>query len=119
MKAMARAIGGKIPAVSNGGGYGGRRGGMGGGRGDMGGVAAKATKERQKMRGIILAAGRDDASMTGAEVDSGGRPGPQARVHDRRKETAKSKDTNYQEIAGKFDGKAPGHRGKRVPAGTR
>jgi len=94
---------------SNGGGYGGRRGGMGGGYpgGGHGGYGRRgeSDEERQKMRELFSPPAAMTLSMTGAEVDLvDDRDRKRAFMTDGRK-LQKSKDTNYQEIAAKFDGK--------------
>ena len=90
---------------SNGGGYGGRRGGMGGGRGGYGRRGGESDEERQKMRELFSPPAAMTLSMTGAEVDLvDDRDRKRAFMTDGRK-LQKSKDTNYQEIAAKFDGK--------------
>jgi len=89
---------------SNGGGYGGRRGGMGGGRGGYGRRGGESDEERQKMRELLSPANGITFSMTGAEVDLvDDRDRKRAFMTDGRK-LQKSKDSNYQEIAAKFEG---------------
>jgi hypothetical protein len=94
---------------SRSGGYGGRRGGMGGGypgggHGGYGRRAGESDEERQKMRELFSPPAAMTLSMTGAEVDLvDDRDRKRAFMTDGRK-LQKSKDTNYQEIAAKFDG---------------
>jgi hypothetical protein len=94
---------------SHGGGYGGRRGGMGGGypgggHGGYGRRGGESDEERQKMRELFSPPAAMTLSMTGAEVDLvDDRDRKRAFMTDGRK-LQKSKDTNYQEIAAKFDG---------------
>jgi hypothetical protein len=94
---------------SRGGGYGGRRGGMGGGypgggHGGYGRRGGESDEERQKMRELFSPPAAMTLSMTGAEVDLvDDRDRKRAFLTDGRK-LQKSKDTNYQEIAAKFDG---------------
>ena len=94
---------------SRGGGYGGRRGGMGGGypgggHGGYGRRGGESDEERQKMRELFSPPAVMTLSMTGAEVDLvDDRDRKRAFMTDGRK-LQKSKDTNYQEIAAKFDG---------------
>lgn len=100
----------------NNGGYGGRRGGMGGGYpgggypggGGHGGYGGRgggeSDEERQKMRELLTPASKITLSMTGAEVDLiDDQDRKRALMTDGRK-LQKSKDTNYQEIAAKWDG---------------
>jgi hypothetical protein len=94
---------------SNNGGYGGRRGGMGGGypggsHGGYGRRGGESDEERQKMRELFSPPAAMTLSMTGAEVDlMDDHDRKRAFMTDGRK-LQKSKDTNYQEIAAKFDG---------------
>jgi hypothetical protein len=86
-----------------GGGYGGGRG-MGGGRGGYGRRGGESDEERQKMRELFSPPAAMTLSMTGAEVDLvDDRDRKRAFMTDGRK-LQKSKDTNYEEIAAKFDG---------------
>lgn len=98
----------------SGGGYGGRRGGMGGGypgggypggggRGGYGG-RGESDEQRQKMHELLAPPSSMVLSMTGAEVDLvDDQDRKRALMTDGRK-LQKSKDTNYQEIAAKWDG---------------
>jgi hypothetical protein len=95
--------------AGSGGGYGGRRGGIGGGypggpRGGYGGRGGESDEERQKMQQLFTPANAITLSMTGAEVDlTDDQNRKRAFITDGRK-LQKSKDTNYQEIAAKWEG---------------